>query len=165
MDDPTDADLTLLADLRDALNRLDGPPADLMEAARHSLDWLDVDAAIAELVADSSVNAELAVRAAQPPRVLTFDADGATTLVVEILTGAQEPGAPPRRRVVGQLLPPGDADVEVRASDGERVRVRSDSHGRFRATDVPDGIIAFSCRFDDPQRTPFVTRWTSLGSQ
>ncbi|NDL56306.1 hypothetical protein [Phytoactinopolyspora mesophila] len=164
MDDPTAADHTLLADLRDALNRLDPPPAHLLDAAYNSLDWMDADAALAELVADSAVAAGVAIRAAQPPRVLTFDAGGAT-LVVEILTETQRSGAQPRRRVVGQLLPPGVADVEVRGTDGARVQVRSDAHGRFRATDVPAGSIAFSCRFDDPERNPFVTRWTGPGQQ
>ncbi|WP_166353960.1 hypothetical protein [Phytoactinopolyspora limicola] len=160
MDDLTAADRALLADLRDAFQQLDPPPPHLLHAAHTSLDWMNADAILAELVADSAATGAPALRAAAPPRVLTFDAEG-TTLVVEIVTVARvgEPAA--GRRVIGQVLPAGDANVEIRTAYGAAVQVRADGHGRFRATEVPAGPLAFSCQFDDPTRTPFVTGWTT----
>lgn len=160
MDEISEADRALLADLRDALDRADPPPRHLMDAARHSLDWMDPDAALAELVSDSALAGAPAVRAAEPPRVLTFDAAG-TTLVVEIRPSSGSREQPPTRHAIGQLMPPGAADVQVRGTGGDTVQARADEYGRFRTGDLPEGPLAISCRFDDAARRPMVTRWTA----
>lgn len=147
-------DAALEAALRSALAELDAPPAALMAAARASLTWLDIDAELATLVSDTAMNEVVGVRAFTPPRLLTFTS-GDTTLVLEI---AEERRV---RRVLGQIVAPAAASVEVRHAGGS-IEVTADAHGRFRATPVPDGPLSIACHFDDPTRDPLVTSWVTI---
>lgn len=154
MSETDHADGELEAQLRETLEVLDAPPAALVEAARASLTWLTVDAELASLVSDSAAEAAPALRAFAPPRLLTFTA-GDTTLVVEI---ANERNV---RRVLGQIVAPSTATVEIRHADGAS-EVTADEHGRFRITPVPGGPLSIACRFDDPTREPIVTSWVTV---
>ncbi|AYY13502.1 carboxypeptidase regulatory-like domain-containing protein [Actinobacteria bacterium YIM 96077] len=159
MADETGADDALLAELRTVIDMDDPPPPALVEAIKNSLDWLDADHQIAELVSDSHLAGAAALRAAHEPRVLTFTADE-STLVVEVV---EPPAAAPPdgRRVIGQIVPPAPAGVDVRTADGVTTHVRADEHGRFRATGVSPGPVTISVRYDDASRPPFVTTWIS----
>lgn len=147
-------DAGLEAALRSALEELDAPPEALMTAARASLTWLDIDVELATLVSDTAMDELVGVRAFTPPRLLTFTS-GDTTLVLEI---AEERRV---RRVLGQIVAPTAASVEVRHAGGS-IEVTADTHGRFRATSVPDGPLSIACHFDDPSRDPLVTSWVTI---
>ena len=141
--------------LREVIEATDPPPQRLIDVAKASLAWRTVDAELAELMSDSSAEPALAVRSAgEAPRLLTFTA-GDTVVVLEV---TREAGA---HRVMGQIVAPGAATVEVRHSDGV-VSVTTDPDGRFRAAPVPGGPISVSCRFDDGVRPAVVTSWVSI---
>jgi hypothetical protein len=127
--EPTAADAALLADLRGVVARVDPVPADLVAAARASLTWRTVDEELAELTYDSLVDGLVGVRAATStaPRQLSFEAGGAA-VEVELADG----------RLVGQLVPPGPARVELHHGT-DVVASRADDLGRF-AFDV--GVFA-----------------------
>jgi hypothetical protein len=59
-----------------------------------------------------------------------------------------EPGRG-RAVLVGQLLPPRAADVELQASAGEVVAVAADELGRFRVQPVPPGPLRLRVHLDD----------------
>jgi hypothetical protein len=94
-------------------------------AARAAFTWRTIDAELAALTHDSLLDEEpVAVRAAAQPRILTFETDG-LTVEVEV---DETPGA---RRLLGQLVPAGPADLELRSAAGEPVAGQADELGRF----------------------------------
>ena len=120
--EPTAADAALLAELRAVADRVDPLPAGLVAAARGVLTWRTLDDELAELTFDSLVDGLAGVRsgpATAAPRQVSFEA-GTAAVDVE-LDG---------ERLVGQLVPPGPARVELhRGSDV--VATRADELGRF----------------------------------
>ncbi len=151
MPDPDDV---LHERLRAMLDRTEAPPAHLVDAAKQSLVWRTVDAELAELVADSAGDPAAALRAHDAPHLLTFAA-GDTVVVLEVGHDDQ------LRRVIGQIISPAAAHVEVRHSGGV-ISADADADGRFRASAVPPGPISVSCRFDEPGRAPIVTSWVAI---
>jgi hypothetical protein len=120
--EPSAADAALLAGLRGALDRVDPVPTDLVAAARAVLTWRTVDEELAELTYDSLLDGLVGVRAAPTataPRQLSFEAGGAA-VEVELADG----------RLVGQLIPPGPARVELHHAT-DVVATRADDLGRF----------------------------------
>ncbi|MBB5790940.1 carboxypeptidase-like regulatory domain-containing protein [Jiangella mangrovi] len=147
--------------LREVIEATDPPPQRLIEVAKASFAWRTVDAELAELISDSSTEPALAVRSAgEAPRLLTFTA-GETVVVLEVTREGGAAGAAGEHRLMGQIVAPGAATVEVRHSDGV-VSVTTDADGRFRAAPVPGGPISVSCRFDDSERPAVVTSWVSI---
>ncbi|HSK26532.1 MAG TPA: hypothetical protein VK894_06440 [Jiangellales bacterium] len=143
----------LLDALRAGLAEADPVPEVLVEAAKASFTWRTVDAELAELVADTALEAR-AVRGQGGPRLLTFAA-GPTTLVVEVdASGAG-------RRLLGQIVRPRRAEVEVRHAGGT-VSVAADDLGRFRVDTVPAGPLSLSCRFPEAGEQPVVTSWVTV---
>ncbi|WP_214406141.1 hypothetical protein [Pseudonocardia lacus] len=131
-------DDALLAALAGVLERVSTPPPEVLEAAAGLFTWRTVDAELAELDYDSLVAPpELGVRAAGQPRILTFEAGG-LTVEVEV---DDVPGA---RRLIGQLTPPGRADLELRTA-ADAVVGRADELGRF-VLDLPAGKLRSSLR-------------------
>lgn len=115
----------LLAELASVLSQVSGPPPELVEAAKGLFTWRTVDAELAALTYDS-IEVEPAaagVRTGGQPRILTFEADG-LTVEVEV---DETPGA---RRLIGQLTPPGPAELELRTPDGTTIG-DADDLGRF----------------------------------
>jgi hypothetical protein len=86
------------------------------------------------------------VRGDDGPRVLTFTGD-AVTIEVELAGG----------RLVGQLLPAGPAEIEVRWAE-RTTSVSADALGRFTA-EPGAGPFSLRCRLA-PDRT-VVTDWIS----
>lgn len=147
------ADRRLLDGLREALAEADPVPEVLLEAARASFTWRTVDAELAELVADTALESG-AVRGPGAPRLLTFTA-GPTTLVVEIGTAGTQ------RHLLGQIVRPRRAEVEIRHSGGT-LNVVADDLGRFRVETVPAGPLSLTCRFPDAEGQPVVTSWVTV---
>jgi hypothetical protein len=120
--EPTPDDAALLAALRTATARLDPAPAELVSAGRATFAWRTIDAELAELSFDSLVDGLVGVRSsttAAGPRQLSFEAG---TAAVEVELAGD--------RLVGQLLPPGPARVELHQGT-DVVATRADDLGRF----------------------------------
>ncbi|MGH3321959.1 MAG: hypothetical protein ACRDN9_17660 [Streptosporangiaceae bacterium] len=151
-----DSDESLLDELRTVLAMIDPVPRQVDKAARASFDWRTIDVELAELVADSAVQPFAVVRTPAPdagPRLLTFEAPG-LTIEVEVADEGDE------RRLIGQLVPPQVADVEVRWRGGS-LRGNSDTIGRFIAAPVPAGPVSVACWLGDSP-TPVVTSWVTI---
>jgi hypothetical protein len=113
----------LLTDLRRVLDLVEPVPAQSLELARAAFDWRTMDAELAELVADSAVDA-VAVRAEGQPRLVTFE-HGEDAIELEIhLRGVG-------RLIVGQLDPERAADVKLEPFRSEPVVTRAGEDGRF----------------------------------
>ncbi|WP_330462043.1 hypothetical protein OIB37_31515 [Streptomyces sp. NBC_00820] len=122
-------------ELRQAAAVLDPVPAGLLQLALDAYALHDLDARIAELTFDSLVDA-LPVRGVpQAPRMLTFQA-GELTVDVEV-TGDG---------LIGQLLPPGSARVEVLGGPQTVRPVPVDTLGRFTSDAPPTGPFALRLR-------------------
>lgn len=152
-----DEDASLLGELRSAMRQADPVPQRVREAAKASLTWRTVDAELAELAFDSLVDhRELAtVRGSSGPRLLTFTAPGLTVEVEVAGSGA-------RRQLIGQLVPPGPAEVRVRHAGGV-VTVEADELGCFAVAELDAGPVRLQCRVRRPEPVaPFVTDWVSI---
>jgi hypothetical protein len=137
-EDPRDAEL--LRQFRDLAGRADPVPAQVVEAARASLTWRRIDAELAELTYDMAIDSErLAnVRGEEGPRALTFEAPD-LTIEVEVARLGE------RRRLLGQIIPPQQAALELRHADGQ-VAVEADQLGRFTVQGFPGGPVSLRCR-------------------
>ncbi|MFE9448112.1 hypothetical protein [Streptomyces sp. NPDC006739] len=132
-------------ELRQAAAVLDPVPADLLQLALESYVFHDLDARIAELTFDSLTDA-LPVRGmADPPRMLTFRA-GELTVDVEV-TG---------EGLLGQVLPPQPARIEILGGSRATLPVAADTLGRFTSDTPPAGPFALRLRTD---ADVIVTEW------
>ncbi|MFI5683546.1 hypothetical protein [Streptomyces sp. NPDC051636] len=122
-------------ELRQAAAILDPVPAEVRQLAIDAYAFHDLDARIAELTFDSLVDA-VAVRGARDvPRMLTFRA-GALSVDVEV-TGDG---------LMGQVLPPQPARIEVLGGPRSAVPVAADAMGRFSSDTPPTGPFALRLR-------------------
>jgi hypothetical protein len=126
----------------------DTVPRPVVAAAKASFAWRTIDDELAALVYDSADEAEMmaGVRGGSA-RQLTFSSSSVT---IELEVGATSRG------VVGQLVPPQSAALEVRHSDGS-VYLSTDDLGRFDIERVPDGPVSIRCTPASGRR--FATDW------
>ncbi|MBZ6109394.1 MULTISPECIES: hypothetical protein [Streptomyces] len=132
-------------ELRQAAEILDPVPAGLRGIAVDAFALHDLDARVAELTFDSLVDGIPVRGESDPPRMLTFQAD-AVTVDVEVT----EDG------LIGQLLPPGPARIEVLSGPREYARLTADDLGRFTGEAPPSGPFALRLRTG---REVVVTEW------
>ncbi|MEV6832988.1 hypothetical protein AB0N17_00380 [Streptomyces sp. NPDC051133] len=118
-------------ELRRAAGVLDPVPAELLQVALEAYALHDLDAALAELTFDSLVDALPVRGVTDAPRMLTFRA-GEVTVDVEVT----EDG------LMGQVLPPQSARIEVLAGPRTARPVAVDSLGRFTSDTPPAGPFA-----------------------
>lgn len=132
--------------LRQAAARYDPVPPHLILSALEAYTLSSMDAELAELTFDSLTEAA-AVRGPGDgqPRLLTFSGAG-LTLDLEIWSG----------RVVGQIMPPQPAEVELLGP--ARVTVSADALGRFAYDRASVGRFALRCSTPDAQ---IVTEWVT----
>lgn len=128
----------LLADLRRVAAAVDPVPAAAVAAARSAIAWRTMDAELAELTADTSVEQLAGVRGVASPAMLTFEAPG-VTIEVEVTEEGRS------LRLLGQLVPPGAGEVEIRHGGG-RMSVTADDVGRFAASGIAGGPVSIRCR-------------------
>ncbi|MGJ5751691.1 hypothetical protein FB563_7294 [Streptomyces puniciscabiei] len=129
------ADCLLEEELRRAAGVLDPVPEALRQLALDAYALHDLDARIAELTFDSLVDA-LPVRGVpDAPRMLTFSA-GEVTVDVEVT----EDG------LIGQVLPPQSARIEVLGGPRTARPVTVDTLGRFTSDTPPAGPFALRLR-------------------
>ena len=135
-------DDTLLARLRTAVSMTDPVPAELIAAARSSFMWHTIDAELAELAYDSHAAAGqgASTRSAGGERMLCFESEA---LAVELEASGAGTGA--ARRLVGQVVPPQRATIEVRHRGGVTT-VDADEMGGFAAGGLAPGPVSIRCR-------------------
>ena len=154
-DEPDDARLE--EELRGLAARLEPVPDRLVQAAVDAYAWRTVDADLAELVFDSLADQDEAalVRGRQQERLLSFRTSGLTIEVEVTAAGAS-------RRLIGQLVPPQRAEVEIRQQD-EVVTLITDEFGRFIAESLPPGPVSLRCGpAAEAHRSPVVTDWVPI---
>lgn len=161
-DPPNDG---LAAALGELLHRLDPLPPTAIELAKLSFGLRNVDAELAALVADSDVDhAAVAVRedrTGDAPRLLTFEVAAGTETDGPVAVEIEVSGSNGRRRLFGQLHPPGPGDVEVHHPTGTATRrVAADDHGCFLIEEVVPGPVSLT--WHRPGHRPVRTAWTIL---
>ena len=146
----------LLDELRRIASVVDPIPEALVSAGRESLTWLRVDAELVELLSDSIVDDErlALVRSSGGVRAVTFEADG-FTIELDIL------GDGAHRTLVGQLVPAGTAEIEVQTKEATTT-VTADTHGRFRAENVPAGRMRLRVNGHPAAAGPAETSWITI---
>ncbi|MFS4097571.1 hypothetical protein [Streptomyces sp. AF1A] len=135
MDGAEAADALLEEELREAAAVLDPVPESLRQLAVDAYALYDLDARIAELTFDSLVDAVPVRGVVDPPRMLTFRA-GRVTVDVEVT----EEG------MIGQVLPPQSARIEVLGGPQTARPVAVDTLGRFTSDSPPAGPFALRLR-------------------
>jgi hypothetical protein len=151
--DPNDE---LLDELRSMLRRTDPVPPEVTEFARAALGWRRLDADLAELLADSALEADaLALARGGEGRWLSFRAAD-LTIDVELQADGDA------HTVLGQLAPPpAVSTVELQSSDGTAVAMdESDEFGRFRL--ALEGAGRFRLRVLRPGAPPVETSWFTV---
>ncbi|WP_428986480.1 hypothetical protein [Streptomyces camelliae] len=134
-DDGEFVDALLEEELRQAAAVLDPVPDVLRQLALDAYALHDLDAQIAELTFDSLVDALPVRGVTDPPRMLTFRA-GEVTVDVEVT----EDG------LIGQVLPPSSARIEVLGGPQTVRPVTVDTLGRFTSDTPPAGPFALRLR-------------------
>ncbi|MET9153890.1 hypothetical protein ABZX82_21850 [Streptomyces griseoflavus] len=143
-DDGFDTGL-LEEELRQAAAVLDPLPPALLQSAVDAYALYDLDARVAELTFDSLVDAIPVRGATDVPRMLTFSAGG-VTLDVEVSA----------QGLMGQVLPPQPARIEVLGGPRTTAALTADDMGRFAADTTPAGPFALRLRAGDEVVT---TEW------
>jgi hypothetical protein len=145
-------DERLLTEIRAALDVLDPVPERVITAARESYVWRTVDTELAVLAEDSLLAPTAGIRSAGGPRLLTFEAP-TLTVVVEVADVGDQ------RRMLGQLVRPQEARIEVRHRLGT-VEVPADPLGRFTVERLPAGPVSLACRVSSGESV--VTSWVTI---
>jgi hypothetical protein len=137
-DGPLDeADLEILAEIRDMFEAADPMPPDLPERIRFSLALRDLEIEVARLVEED--REMLAVRGPEQSRTITFDSD---SLTIMIRIDQNRDGT---ARVDGWLAPPQRREIEMKTT-ADTLSAPSDDQGRFAFTSVPRGTAQLVVR-------------------
>jgi hypothetical protein len=133
------SDEQLLSRLAAALDAADPMPAAVSEAAKATFTWRTIDAELAALVFDSASEELAGVRGAEmeAARQMTFRTPG---VEIELVVVSET-----SRRLVGQLVPPQAAEIELHHEAGSAT-AQTDDLGRFTFHDVPAGTVRLACR-------------------
>jgi hypothetical protein len=122
-------------ELRQATAILDPVPPGLRQTAVEAFALHDLDSRIAELTFDSVVDAIPVRGATGAPRMLTFHA-GEVTVDVELTP----------QGLMGQVLPPRSARIEVLSGPQAGAPLTTDDMGRFTSETFPTGPFALRLR-------------------
>jgi len=145
--------------LRTVIDRADPVPLTVTEFAKAALGWRRLDGELAELLADSAFDSDLAALTRSDgdgSRWLTFRTDE-LTIEVEVRSEGET------RLLLGQLTPSAAALVGVQSGDGDLLaETETDQHGRFRLTVETTGRIRFRVLRREPEQAPVETSWLTL---
>ena len=152
-DHPTDP---LLEELRRLARAVDPVPDEVTAYARAALGWRRVDAELAELLADSRLEALSSTRSsAESARSLTFRSKD---LQVDVDLQDEDGTV----LLLGQLAPPLTGEIEVQRDDGSTVATtRPDDLGRFRIELPAGGRIRLVVRREPPAAV-IETSWIDI---
>ena len=146
-----DDDQCVLDDLAQAMREV-APMAEALTTRAHAAySWrtVDEDLLFASLRFDSAVEPVTTSRsAAAGPRILVFPS-APLSMELEVLPD----------QIVGQLVPPGAADIVVETESGTSVQVASDERGFFIVAPLPASPLRLRC---DTPTGRLVTDWVSL---
>ena len=143
-----DDDNQIAAMLDEALREERAVPRDFVEAGKTAFIWRSIDAELAALVYDSH-HAPVTTRTDTAAiRALTF-ATAHLTIELEI---AQD-------SLIGQLVPPGVAEVELQTRVDNPVTVTTDELGCFTIRHRPTGAFRLRCR---NSTADVLTSWITL---
>jgi len=137
------------AALRAALAAVDRVPETALAAAKAAIGWRDLDANLALLTSESGL--ELSHLRGGQPRLLTFSG-GQTVIELEVSSVAGV------ARLLGQLDPPGEADVTIESAAQSR-STRADSHGRFSVVGLNDSWMRVIVTPADRENARTATEW------
>ena len=135
--------------LRAVLAAVDRVPEAALAAANAALGWRDLDADLALLTSESGL--ELSHLRGGPPRLLTFRS-GQRVIELEVSSTAGT------TRLLGQLDPPGEADVTIESAQGSR-STRADSRGRFSVVGLSDSWMRVIVTHADHPDARTATEW------
>jgi hypothetical protein len=157
-----DPDEPLVADLREYFARVDPVPPLVTQAAKAALGWRRLDADLAELLADSTLEAEslATVRGAGVGAAVRSVSFGAGELTIDLEIHV----ADKRRTLLGLLTPPSIARIEIQTADGATgATAESDATGRFRTQLPAGGRVRLRLMSLDPGSGPLVeTSWITI---
>jgi hypothetical protein len=145
-----DDDQRLLEDLTQAWREVAPTAAALTTRAQAAYSWrtVDDDLLLASLNFDSAEQVVTSRGAADGPRILVFTSTP-LSMELEVLPD----------QIVGQLVPPGSAEIFVETEAGASVNVTSDERGFFIVTPLPGSPMRLRC---DTPTGRLVTDWVSL---
>jgi hypothetical protein len=124
-------DEELLAALRQALRTRQAVPPEFVEAAKNAFAWHNIDAELAQLTYDSSVDREYEPSTREEEasiRALTFTS-AHLTIEVEVTRDA----------LVGQVIPAQAGTITIQPRDGAERTLPVDEIGCFSIDPVPSG--------------------------
>jgi len=143
-----------MADLRRLAALVDPVPQHVRDAARAAFLTRDMDAKLAELIADSTADADFEpVRQATDERLLSFRAEDTQ---VEMTVRAEGAGW----TMMGQVFGAGAGAAAVENGGRSITPLTLDDLGRFLVTDLPGGPVRLRC--DLPGGDTLVTSWVIL---
>ena len=149
--DPMDAALRALGE---ALQAVDGPPAQAVSQAKLVFTWRTIDAELAELTFDSLVHgAPAGVRSDGSARTVTFETSA-------VVIDAEIAAAGDRFDLIGSLSPVAGAGLTIERPGGAEAPVALDDLGRFHLVGLELGTVRFVVRAGDAARV--VTDWFGL---
>ncbi len=148
----TDDDEQMMSDLLRVLDTVDATTLPDVSAAQAAFAWRDMDAELAQLVFDSEhdVPADVVVRGEdEAARQLTFTT-GDVTIDIEIGPDG----------LMGQIIPPHPASIELHQSGRESVHLETDRFGVFSVSTVAAGPTTIVARALD-ESWSIRTAWTA----
>lgn len=128
----------LLAFLDEALRTEGDVPPDFIAAGKAAFTWRSIDAELAALVYDSEREPALNRTQTADLRALTF-ASAHVSIEVELTDNG----------LIGQVVPPAAALVDVHTATGVTATVNADDLGCFTIRDVPQEPFRLRVRADD----------------
>jgi hypothetical protein len=148
------ADDDLLGDLRRVAGLADPVPAHVHAAARAAFETRNLDARLAELVADSAASGSFeAVRQVAEERLLSFATSDAQ---VEVTVRAEGAGW----TMMGQVFGAGPGSAALETGTPGSIPLELDDLGRFLVADVPGGPVRLRLRL--PAGGTVLTSWVTL---
>lgn len=137
--------------LTEALAQAQPVPDHLVHAANSAYTWRTIDAELAQLVFDSQTDGLVGVRTEDGPRQITFEAPG---LEIEVMVTGEQ------RQLVGQLVPPQPATIELAVGDTIMTE-QTDDLGRFRFDELDPGPIRLAL-IDGTNSRRVQTEWVVI---
>ena len=134
-----------------ALRAAEPVPDRVVDGAKAAWTWRTIDEELAEIVFDSAVETA-GVRSENTARQLTFRSPG---VEIEVMVADDT-----SRRVVGQLIPPGECTVQL-VTDDTVIEEQSDRLGRFTFAAVAPGPVKLVV-VDENGRHLVTTEWVLL---